>query len=152
MEASKFKEMMLRADTLRDVSSTPDSEFWTGYMRGLRRLHHDDFGTDREHETWFSIPADERDFRRRARGEGYRKGYAGFDPVELFREMNEAMSAKDLAEATGKSSSHIRRLSREIPGGRKTDAGWKFPASAIEWIKALPKPGPKINSNQGEKK
>lgn len=51
MDSSKFKAMMLRANTLRDVSSTlEDSDFWAGYQKGLRRLHHGDtFGTEDEH-------------------------------------------------------------------------------------------------------
>jgi hypothetical protein len=146
MNNEKFKKMMLRADTLRGVAfSQDDIEFWAGYMRGLRKKYHgDSFGTDKEHEAWFSIPADTPDLQRRARGIGYRAGLAGLDPVELFRSMNEAMSARDLATATGKTSSHIRRLARKIPGGRQLDTReWRFPNSAVEWIGALPKPGPK---------
>lgn len=145
METAKFKTMMLRADTLRGVAISPDDvEFWAGYMRGLRKLHHgDSFGTDQEHETWFTIPADMPDLQRRARGEGYRAGFSGLDPVELFRAMNEAMSSKELAEAAGVTSSRIRQLASKIPGGRKTDSGWKFPDSAAAWIKDLPKPRPK---------
>src|SRR3989339_1660606 len=104
MDASIFKNWMLRAGTLKDVSLEPDdSDFWVGYMRGLRRLYHGEkYGTDAEHELWFGIDPDEPDMTRRARGEGYRAGFAGIDPVELFRTINgEYLSCQQLAQKTG---------------------------------------------------
>ena len=140
MNATTFKNWMLRADTLRGVAQGCDVELWAGYMRGLRRLHHgESFGTDAEHEAWNSVPTDELDLARRARGEGYRAGIAGRDPVELFRDMNENyLSAKQLAEACGTVDSRIRQLAESIPGGRLTDAGWRFPPASVEFVKSLP--------------
>lgn len=150
MNASTFENWMLRADTLRGVSfNSDDSEFWTGYMRGLRRLHHGEkFGTDDEHLAWMGIDPDEYDMSRRARGEGYRAGFAGVDPVDLFRTINgEYLTAQQLAEKTGVVPSRIRQIAASIPGGRKTDSGWRFPDSAIGYIKSLPGRGrPKSNS------
>ncbi len=148
MDASIFKNWMLRAGTLKDVSLEPDdSDFWVGYMRGLRRLYHGEkYGTDAEHELWFGIDPDEPDMTRRARGEGYRAGFAGIDPVELFRTINgEYLSCQQLAQKTGVVDSRIRQIASKIPGGRKTEAGWKFPESAVEYVEKLPGRGrPKV--------
>ena len=139
-----FDEWMLRADTFKRVAQSPeDAEFWAGYMRGLRRSHHENFLTEDEHQTWLSIPADELDLARRAKGEGYRAGIEQVDPVELFNSLQNTLTAKQLAEKAGVVSSRIRQLAEQIPGGRKTDTGWKFPESAVEWVKAIPKPGPR---------
>jgi len=141
MENSTFKNWMLRADTLRGVSlQQEDTEFWAGYMRGLRRLYHGEkFGTAAEHELWFGISADEYDMTRRSRGEGYRAGYAGVDPVELFRTINgEYLTCEQLAENTGVGASRIRQIAASIPGGRKTESGWRFPESAVEFVKSSP--------------
>ena len=140
---------MLRADTLRGVSLDPDdSEFWAGYIRGLRRLYHGEkFGTAAEHESWFGIDADEYDMTRRSRGEGYRAGFAGVDPVELFRTINgEYLTCEQLAEKSGIGSSRVRQIAASIPGGRKTETGWKFPESAVQYVGKLPGRGrPKAN-------
>jgi len=72
---SNFASLMRRADTLRRVESVPiRSEWWTGYMRGLRRAHHgEQFGTLAEHELWLSA-IDSADPQRAALGRGYRAG------------------------------------------------------------------------------
>lgn len=66
---------MRRADTLRRVESDPlRSEWWVGYMRGLRRAHHGErFGSQAEHEMWLAA-ADSTDPKRSALGQGYRAG------------------------------------------------------------------------------
>lgn len=141
MDEPTFKNWILRADTLRGVSlQHEDSEFWAGYMRGLRRLHHgDNFGTADEHSSWMGIDPDEYDLTRRARGEGYRAGFAGIDPVKLFRTINgDYLTCEQLAEKSGVGSSRIRQIAASIPGGRKTDIGWRFPAAAVEHVKSLP--------------
>lgn len=66
---------MRRADTLRRVETDPvRSNWWTGYMRGLRRAHHgEQFGTRAEHDLWLSA-AESSDPSRAALGRGYRAG------------------------------------------------------------------------------
>lgn len=66
---------MRRADTLRKLESEPlRSEWWAGYMRGLRRAHHgENFGTQTEHELRLSA-VDSTDPMRAALGRGYRAG------------------------------------------------------------------------------
>ncbi len=72
---SRFASLMRRADTLRRVESDPlRSEWWVGYMRGLRRAHHGErFGSQAEHELWLTA-ADSSDPKRAALGRGYRAG------------------------------------------------------------------------------
>lgn len=72
---SKFASMLRRADALRRVESDPiRADWWTGYMRGLRRAHHGErFGTGAEHELWLAA-ADSDDPARAALGRGYRAG------------------------------------------------------------------------------
>lgn len=66
---------MRRADTLRRVESDPiRADWWTGYMRGLRRAHHgESFGSDAEHQLWLSA-TESVDPSRVALGNGYRAG------------------------------------------------------------------------------
>ena len=80
---SKFTTLMRRADTLRRIETDPiKSEWWAGYMRGLRRAHHGEkFGTQTEHELWLSA-IDSPDESRAALGRGYRAGLTlqAYDP------------------------------------------------------------------------
>lgn len=74
---STFESLMRRADTMRrhtDPSNPHESDWWTGYMRGLRRAHHGErFGTTAEHEMWLAS-ADSSYQGRAALGRGYRAG------------------------------------------------------------------------------
>lgn len=72
---SNFASLMRRADTLRRVEPDPiASEWWAGYMRGLRRAHHGErFGTDAQHEMWLSA-SESSNAMRAALGRGYRSG------------------------------------------------------------------------------
>lgn len=72
---STFASLMRRAATLRRVESDPVlSEWWVGYMRGLRRAHHGErFGSPAEHDLWFSA-AESTDPQRAALGRGYHAG------------------------------------------------------------------------------
>ena len=73
--ANNFASLMRRADTLRRYESDPiKSEFWAGYIRGLRRAHHgEQFGTAAEHQL-FLAACDSTDPTRAALGRGYRAG------------------------------------------------------------------------------
>ena len=70
-----FTTLMRRADTLRRIETDPiKTEWWAGYIRGIRRAHHgESFGTLAEHELWLSA-ADSPDESRAALGRGYRAG------------------------------------------------------------------------------
>ena len=70
-----FASLMRRADTLRRAEPDPVlSEWWTGYMRGLRRAHHgEQFGTQAEHDLWLSA-VDSPNQQRAALGRGYAAG------------------------------------------------------------------------------
>ena len=70
-----FASLMRRADTLRRIETDPiKTDWWVGYMRGLRRSHHgENFGTKSEHELWLSA-IDSPDESLAALGRGYRAG------------------------------------------------------------------------------
>ena len=70
-----FASLMRRADALRRAENDPErADWWTGYMRGLRRTHHGErFGTQSEHELWLSA-IESTDSQRAALGRGYRAG------------------------------------------------------------------------------
>ena len=71
MDESRFKSLMLHARML-------DSEYGTGYQRGLRRHYHGDkFGTPEEHAALLQVQADK---SRQELGRGYRDGFAGKEP------------------------------------------------------------------------
>jgi hypothetical protein len=72
---STFASLLRRADTLRRVEPDPTrAEWWSGYMRGLRRAHHGErFGTQAEHELWMAAAGSD-DQQRAALGRGYRAG------------------------------------------------------------------------------
>lgn len=47
---SNFPSLLRRADTLRRLETDPIAQaWWAGYLRGLRRAFHANFGTDEEH-------------------------------------------------------------------------------------------------------
>jgi hypothetical protein len=72
MTETKFKSELRRAEMLREHSDCGD--YWSGYIRGLRRGHHgESFGTTEEHEMFLSL-ADRKDERSRELGRGYRDG------------------------------------------------------------------------------
>lgn len=75
MTESEFLQEMSAAETFRPISDTPD--FWSGYMRGLRRnFHGERFGTEAQHSLWMRA-AESGDRSHRMRGKGYRAGFAG---------------------------------------------------------------------------
>lgn len=74
MTEQKFKSEMRRAETMRRTSDPEMSEYWVGYIRGLRRVYHgENFGTADEHNKWMAA-IDSPDEMRKQRGRGYRDG------------------------------------------------------------------------------
>lgn len=72
---STFSTLMRRADMMRRIEIDPvRADWWTGYMRGLRRAHHGNgFGTEAEHELFHSA-AESENLRRATLGRGYQAG------------------------------------------------------------------------------
>jgi len=72
---SAFASLMRRADTLRRVEPDPTrAEWWTGYMRGLRRAYYGErFGSEAEHDLRLAASTSD-DPMRAALGRGYRAG------------------------------------------------------------------------------
>ena len=72
---SAFDALLRRADALRRLDPDPiHADWWTGYMRGLRRAHHGErFATEADHQLWL-VAAESTDPSRAALGRGYRAG------------------------------------------------------------------------------
>ena len=71
MNEKEFQSEALRAKTMGRLEN---SDYWAGFLRGLRRGYHgENFGTDEEYKKWWAI-ADEDDLARQERGKGYRAG------------------------------------------------------------------------------
>lgn len=66
MNEYEFKQKMAQAKTFHELHG---GDYYSAYMRGLRRLYHgDNFGTDEDHNKWINA----RDEQRRT---GYADGY-----------------------------------------------------------------------------
>jgi hypothetical protein len=75
MTEQQFQSEMGRAETMRRLTANPaESEYYAGYIRGLRRAYHgESFGTEEEHTLRLSLTED-KDPARAAKGRGYRDG------------------------------------------------------------------------------
>lgn len=72
---SNFSALLRRADTLRRHESNPLTQaWWAGYLRGLRRAYHRNFGTDEEHAVWLGL-ANSDDPTQAAQGRGCAAGH-----------------------------------------------------------------------------
>ena len=59
-------------------------------------------------------------------------------PCKRYEQIDEWLSVKDLAQQVGVSAGRIRQIINEIPGGQLTELGWKFPSSAVNYLKQRP--------------
>ena len=69
--AKRFKSEMMRAKTFYDLGE--NMNYWRGYTRGLRKAHHENFGSAALHNQWRALVNDI-DWGRRELGKGYRDG------------------------------------------------------------------------------
>ncbi len=78
MNQAKFQSEMHRAAAMRRLATDPtEANYYTGYIRGLRRRYHGErFGTEEDHALWLAL-ADDQDPARTAQGRGYREGLQG---------------------------------------------------------------------------
>ena len=78
MTEDEFKTSMRAAQKFESMAAQPhESEFWSGFQRGLRRLYHgENFGTENEHILWMAL-ADSPYESRRMKGRDYRAGFEG---------------------------------------------------------------------------
>ncbi len=73
MDRSVFEQNMNYAKTMHSIGE--QSEYWNGYMRGLRRRYHgENFGTEEEHQLWLTANGDDTHDQRSA---GYKVCYFG---------------------------------------------------------------------------
>ncbi len=93
MTEQKFRSEMRRAEAMRKTAEPEMSEYWAGYIRGLRRAYHgENFGTQEEHALWLSC-VDSPDEMRKQRGQGYRDGLA-------FAEISSAIGRPPVGDET----------------------------------------------------
>jgi len=77
MTEKQFQQNMRAADENRRSATGSDCEFWSGYIRGLRRNYHGErFGTAAEHLQWMAA-AESSSHSRQLRGMGYLAGFEG---------------------------------------------------------------------------
>lgn len=79
MDRTTFEHNARGAETFRRLADPLESDYWAGYLRGIRRQYHgESFGTAEEHARWLALgEGDEVDHSRVMRGVGYRAGFAG---------------------------------------------------------------------------
>ena len=78
MTEQQFQHAMGAAETFQRIAGDPlVADFWSGYIRGIRRRYHGEkFGTAEDHALWLEAVNSDDESRQR-RGEGYRAGFAG---------------------------------------------------------------------------
>jgi hypothetical protein len=82
MNQQEFESEIGKAKTFQQLEPKKQ-DFWAGYQRGLRRGYHGEkFGSQEEHDKWWSLVDDDIDSRVE-QGQGYR---AGFRCATLGRE------------------------------------------------------------------
>lgn len=79
MNQKEFEHNAQGAKTMMSISGEPrNQDYWTGYLRGLRRCYHGEkFGTFEEHCLWMDNGNKAQDEQRSCRSKGYQAGYAG---------------------------------------------------------------------------
>lgn len=126
MNNAEFQRSLLRARTLAHGG---DTDYWSGFQRGLHRAHHgESFGTAEEHELWLTL-ADSPDQFRAERGRGYRDGLAG-----RFPDPSDADRLRAELERLGLSQ---RGLARELDLDERTVRRWcagDSPVPRVVWL------------------
>jgi hypothetical protein len=81
MTEQQFQSEMRRVETMRRLATDPmQSDYYAGYIRGLRRAYHgENFGTPQEHDIRIALVNSE-DESQKKQGLGYRDGLA-FSPI-----------------------------------------------------------------------
>lgn len=77
MELSRFRMILGMAKMFQELESKQShyqkAEYWYGFQRGIRRLHHgENFGTDQDHRQFMNCARGE--YRKHLQ-DGYRSGY-----------------------------------------------------------------------------
>lgn len=111
MTEQEFQHNMAGGKTLAELSGYPDSEYWAGYQRGLRRKYHGDaFGSVAEHNLWFSLADETGDDTRRFRGIGYRAGFDGLPISEAIKHLQHVVAKSMAGAALGSIKSPAKTL------------------------------------------
>jgi len=119
MTESEFKSNAAGGKTLAELSSYPDSEYWAGYQRGIRRNYHGDkFGTTDEHALWLSLADETGDDTRRFRGIGYRVGFDGMPISEAIKHLQQVVAKSIAGAALGSRTSEKKAAAARANGAK----------------------------------
>ena len=118
MKQAEFQTNITGAKTFEELSdsSDSDSDFWSGYQRGLRRHYHGEkFGTAQEHKLWMSL-ADDSDYSRKMRGLGYRAGFENQNVQQAMKSLAGCQYMSDIGRLGGSSTSPKKSAAARING------------------------------------
>lgn len=100
MNEQQFKNKMNYARGMKETSE--DDNYWSGYIRGLRRYYHGEkFGTQEEHEKYLSLIRDS-DESRNSLGQGY---------SDALNECQRSDAAATLGRKGGSATSEAKKKS-----------------------------------------
>ena len=107
MTESQYKSAYIKAEAMYQTSSSLDSHYWRGYMRGLRRGYHGDhFGTDEEHRQWWNAGTMGAPIREQLQS-GYRDAIYWIEFVGLYKRVG---TQREVAEKLGVSVGLVQSL------------------------------------------
>ena len=95
MTEREFLHNLREAEELKRVSQTPETSFWEGYLRGLKRnCRGERFVTDQEHDIWMQLKNEPLDDDRRYYGIGYEMGFNGNPTEDAIRYIQPKLEEK----------------------------------------------------------
>lgn len=119
MTELEFQRNMAGGKTLAELSGYPDSEYWAGYQRGVRRNYHGEaFGTASEHDLWLSLADETGDDTRRFRGIGYRAGFDGTSISDAIKHLQQVVAKSMAGAALGSHTSEKKAAAARANAAR----------------------------------
>lgn len=114
MEKQKFQRLMTMAKSFQEFD-TDRADFWRGFQRGLRRLHHgENFGTAAEHDQYMNCADGE--YRKQLQT-GYRAGF--------YRKQYSAGSGSDIGNLRKLLKLSVSDIAEIAAVSPRTVEGWE---------------------------